>query len=356
MHAPGSILVIQLRRLGDVLMATPALEALRRAFPNARIDFLVEPPGDQLLEGNPCLTEALRYDPNRPWSEVLRIRSRRYDWVVDFLGNPRSALITALSGAAVRAGPGHVFHRWAYTVRFPRPPSDRYVASVKVEALTAVLGVPPPPRVQTYLNVPEALRRQARDRLRSVGVSDQDRVLALLPFSRRATRRWPRQHAAEFLRLFHRALPWKSVVFWGPGELEDARWIVSHAAPDCLLSPSTELRELAALLAHCDFAVCCDNGPKHVAAAMGVPTLTLHGSSNPGAWNPPDPVRHPHLRREELFCIGCNLQQCPFRVECMNGLDPGRVLERVLAALETLGAQRPQAAGGAAPAPDTRKR
>src|SRR3954469_1183190 len=99
MDSPKSILVIQLRRLGDVLVTTPAVEALRLAYPKAKIDFLVEKPGDQLLSGNPNLDVVVLYDTARPWAMIREVRRRRYDWVIDFLGTPRSAIVTALSGA-----------------------------------------------------------------------------------------------------------------------------------------------------------------------------------------------------------------------------------------------------------------
>ena len=75
-EAPDRILVIQLRRLGDVLVTTPSVEALRLAYPRAEIDFLVEPPGDQLLEGNPHLSRVLRYDAKRPLAEIRKARAR----------------------------------------------------------------------------------------------------------------------------------------------------------------------------------------------------------------------------------------------------------------------------------------
>ncbi|MCR4294147.1 MAG: glycosyltransferase family 9 protein, partial [Elusimicrobia bacterium] len=105
--APRSILVVQLRRLGDVILTTPALEALKRKYPDARLDFLVEAPGAEAVAGHPAIDQVLIYDANSPWSALdwaFKIRARRYDWVIDFLANPRTALLTALSGAKVKAG------------------------------------------------------------------------------------------------------------------------------------------------------------------------------------------------------------------------------------------------------------
>ena len=142
---PSSILVIQLRRLGDVILTTPALDALKKKFPDAKLDFLVEKPGAEAVAGNPAIDETLVYDAEGPLgalSWAFKIRARRYDWVIDFLANPRTALIAALSGAAVKAGPAHVARRWAYNVKMIQSTETCYAALEKVRWLSA-LGVAP---------------------------------------------------------------------------------------------------------------------------------------------------------------------------------------------------------------------
>jgi heptosyltransferase-3 len=340
-NSPARILVIQLRRLGDVLLTTPAVEALRRAFPKAEIDFLVERPGNELLEENPNVSRVLCYDPSRPLAEILNVRRRRYDWVVDFLGNPRSALIAFLSGAAVRAGPGHVFHTRAYNRHFAEPQKE-YVARLKVEHLVRTLGIPDPGPLRLRFPVSEDAIRAAQRTLADLSIGPKDFVLGVLPFHRRPTRSWPREHVAALLREFHRRAQAVSLIFWG-GALEgsDARWIAAHADPQVRPSPETPtLKTLGALLKRCDFVVSMDNGPHHMAMALGVPTLTLFGASRPEAWNPPDPERHPVVRRDELFCIGCNRNSCPYSIECLLDLKPERVLRRLMEAIETVGVRK----------------
>src|SRR5438105_2536317 len=96
------ILVVQLRRIGDIILSTPVLPYLRKAFPEAEIDYLCEPMGVEVLTGNPYLSKIVTYDRKRPFREIRKIRNRRYDVVIDFLNNPRTALLVALSGAKTR--------------------------------------------------------------------------------------------------------------------------------------------------------------------------------------------------------------------------------------------------------------
>src|SRR5918911_772493 len=114
-HIPAErILVIQFRQIGDVLLSTPVLRALRCYYPQSYIAFLTEPAPGRVLQGNPLLDEVIIRPRHATWRQqwhLLRsIRRQRFDLVIDLIGNPRSALLTYLSGAT---------HRLAFA-RFPR--------------------------------------------------------------------------------------------------------------------------------------------------------------------------------------------------------------------------------------------
>lgn len=320
------ILILQIRRVGDVLLATPALEALRRAYPKAQIDFFAEPPCDEVLEGNPHLDQVLRYDPKRPLQWLLHLRRERYDWVVDFLGNPRSALLTFASRAEVRAGPDRTDRRWSYNHRFPHHKAPLYSAMEKLLALST-LGVPVPERPRPSVFLSTERRERARSLLARSGPGPW---FGLLPASRRQTRRWPANSYGRLARLASDRLKARGLVLWGPGERSIAEAVARASSGAAWIAPPTpHLLDLAALLEKCQVVVTNCNGPKHLAVALGVPTLTLHFSSDPRAWNPPNDPRHPTLRADELHCIGCRLKECPYNLECMSLLTPERVLDRL---------------------------
>jgi len=319
---PKSILVIQLRRIGDVILATPAVAALKKRFPQAEIDFLVEPPGAQALEGNPHIRRILSYDAKGligTLSWVSKVRSLHYDWIIDYLGTPRSAILTAGSGAAVKAGPAHVSHRWAYNHPLVQSTTTHYGALEKIRVLKN-LGVPSEnadfmPRLY--------LTRKA---------ATPANVVGLVPASRKVTRRWPAASYAELGKQLRKRYGCDILVFWGPGEKELANEVVSGIGDGAKITPETAtLKEAANLMAPCRLVVTNCNGPKHMAVALGVPTVTIHGSSDPVSWNPNDP-KHLVVRLDDLFCIGCALNTCPYKLECMTQLPP----ERVFAAAQRL--------------------
>ncbi len=316
---PQSILVIQLRRLGDVILTTPALEALKKKFPDAKLDFLVEAPGAEAVAGHPAIDEVLVYDADGiagALSWALKIRARKYDWVVDFLSNPRTALITALSGAAVKAGPAHTARRWAYNVKMIQSPQACYAALEKVRWLSA-LGVVP----EDAPELPRLFLARRPDNL--------ENIVGLVPPSRKETRRWPAPSYARLGRLLRDKYGCRLKVFWGPGEKDLADEVVRGIGEGAFAIPETRsITELARELATCRVVVGNCAGPKHVALASGVPTVTIHGSSDPASWTPIHP-EHRFVRLDELPCIGCRSNSCPYNIECMRQLPAERVLPAV---------------------------
>jgi ADP-heptose:LPS heptosyltransferase len=175
------------------------------------------------------------------------------------------------------------------------------------------------------------------------------------PVSRRVTRAWSLEGYAKVAAGLARRAGARVFCLWGPGEREQAAQAAAAASdPRVALAPEFgDLASLAAYLSHASCLVTNCNGTRHMAVALGVPTLTLHMSSDPKAWNPPNPEgagfhpRHPVLRAENLFCIGCKLNQCPYNLECAQLLDASEVLKNALQLLNRTGGT-----GALSPSPD----
>ena len=138
---PRQVLIVQLRRLGDVVLTTALLEDLRRAFPHTPVDFLVGDRAAPLLQHHPWIRERVIYDrahPTRTWHAV---RGRRYDWIVDPQSSPRTAPLALVSAAPVRAGFGVRGWGWVYTHRLPRAGRPVEYVPRERQRLLEMLGV-----------------------------------------------------------------------------------------------------------------------------------------------------------------------------------------------------------------------
>ncbi len=339
---PRRILIVALRQLGDCLLATPLVRALRRSFPHAHIAFLVERPFAPLTEGHPDLDRVIAYDPRRGRSwrglggyleaslDALRvIRRNHYDCIIDLLGNQKTALMALISGARWRVGFAGRPRQWAYTHVVSGSGRERYVADRKCD-LGRVLGAEPED-LNLSLSIPDAAGTWAEGYLRSAGFADGRPLVAMAPTSIMETRRWMPEGYAAVADRVAREIGAHILLLWGPGERDRALAVASQMGTEPTLVPPTDLGQLAALLARCDVLVSNDNGPKHVAVAAGTPTVTIFGPTDERTMNPPDAVRHPALR-VDVPCARCGLKRgCPNELICMTRLDPDTTFQRVAA-------------------------
>jgi ADP-heptose:LPS heptosyltransferase len=190
------------------------------------------------------------------------------------------------------------------------------------------------------VTIPYASHIWAKSAAKNLGGGPESPLVGLIPASRKTTRRWPAQSYAKLGRMLVEQMHSRIIVFWGPGEEDLAREVCQGIGPAAKASPQTHnLLDLAALISECRLIVTNCNGPKHIAVATGTPTLTIHGSSDPASWNPPANPLYPFIRKEELFCIGCRLNECVYHLECMKDLSPETVGIKAREMLATAGAR-----------------
>ncbi len=310
---PRKILVLQMRASEDTLLALPALKLLRESFPDARLDFLSEPPHHQALLGTPHVDRVILYDRARPLGMIRQIRREGYDWAIDFFGNSRSAFLTAFSGAPLRAGYARVFHRWAYNRRFMRK-EEGYVAQEKIEFLRQVFGLPGGKLIFDY-RLPESSRARALDFLRVNRRRPSRALVTMAPAGQPRCKRWHPERWAAVIDWLQEEIGADVLLFWAPKGLPfDEEGYVAEIGSQCrrppLLAPDIPtLSDLAAFLECADLHVGADNGAAHVAAAAGRKTVTLYGPGHPLIWTHPDRSRHAVLKK------GCLCDGVPGRKE-----------------------------------------
>jgi lipopolysaccharide heptosyltransferase II len=348
---PRRILVVRVDLLGDVVLSLPAVRALKRAYPEARIDLLVLKSTAGILEGQPGIHRVLAYDPHiwrqpasylRPdhWREAARvlwsIRAARYDLAVSISGDMGS-ILTRLSGARRRFG----YSREAYPFFLTDPlPGGRYLTrqheTKYVLALAGAAGgiIAGTEDARPRLVVTSAARERI-DALLGEGRAVLGRKGPMVTLHGGArngqAKRWPTSHFARLAERLVEEFDALVVLTGAGGEATLARAIEEQCRHQLLnLCGQTSLPELAALLAASDLVVSGDSGPMHVACAVGTPVISLHGPTDP-ALSGPTPTADAIVLRRELWCSPCYdasaTAECPFgNPVCMKALDVDLVL------------------------------
>lgn len=287
------ILILQFRRLGDVLMTTPMLRALGQRLPDSAVDYCVEPSSAPAICNNPYVQHTMTA-PNGPSIRLVQeLRRARYDAAIDTLGSPHSARLAWLTGAPIRIGPARRWRSMFYTHAIPSWAGPRYSALGKL-ALLEPLGLHATDcRIEVF---PSEDERLEAERFWAALESPKGRhVVAFSPVSRRPTKRWPAERFAEVCDHWAERAGVSYLPLFGPGEHDQVEAVVERARHrGAFLWPcsSVPFGVLAPLIARCSCYLGCDNGIRHVAVAVGVPTAAVFGPPDPRSWTPPDSTRH----------------------------------------------------------------
>ena len=278
------ILVSRLRFLGDIVLCTPLLDALREALPDARIDFLGARPHVDVLTRHDTVDTVHALEAGAGSAAMLRmaqrLRSARYDVAIDLFGNPRSALLARSTGAALRVGPDRGLRARLFTHRRGRPTGDRSAIRHHLDKLVPVLGEAPAPRAPRLV-VGEDERAALRARL---GLTASDRVRVVHPGSTWPDKAWPEDRWPELLRGLV-ARDGAPVVVIEPPNQRGLAAAVSEGI-DARALDVLDVRSVLALLSQAELYVGNDGGVLHAAVALGVASVGLFGPTEPDIWFP----------------------------------------------------------------------
>ena len=342
------ILLIRLRLIGDVVFTTPAVTALRRKFPDARITYLVEAPAEPVVRHHPGIDEVivverprglarLRYDA----ALARRLRARRFDLVIDFHGGPRSGFLAWATGAPQRVGYDLPGRRWCYTTRvaWTRSLVPPRHSVLNQWALLEPLGIEPPDRARDAVTMPldpDAARR-VDDRLAAAGVDRAAPLIVLHVSAGNPFRRWPAGSFAAAAAALAAADPSRRIIVTsGPSEsaaaaavAEAARSLAGAAASRILRTGEFDLAELRALVDRAALYIGGDSGPLHIAATTRTPIVALFGPTLPDRsmpWRDPA-IGAVAVDGGALPCRPCHQRHCvPGDFRCLTAISPTMVV------------------------------
>jgi len=316
------------RRVGDSLLATPALRALKTRWPDAELSVVAEPHVARVFNHNPSVTNVVTIEcgPSPLQLSAAARRGGKPDIVVDFLSDPRSAMATWLTGARTRVGFSRHGMNWAYTHRVARqdPQHPIYTALHKLE-LAHELGIETmDAHTEFYLTPDDRAFASAAWQAREWNSAQS--VTAFFVFSRREHKRWPLHGFSDVITRMQLKNISTPLVLATPGDEDAVAELQTKAnLPTRHVLKVNNLGQLGAVLERCRLLIGNDGGPKHVAVALGTPTLTLFGPDSPVYWTPPDSDSHLALTSN-----GPDLRSS------IKGISPSKVYETAVRMLSAL--------------------
>ncbi|MGD0552389.1 MAG: glycosyltransferase family 9 protein [Sedimentisphaerales bacterium] len=290
---PRRILIIKPSALGDIILALPALLALKRSFPGAKISWFVRPEFAPLITGHPYISDIILFDRRKLskwWCSpgsfnalsllVKQLRAGKFDLVFDFQGLFRTGFFSWVTGSKRRfgmAGARELAHLF-YTDKISQDASSVHLVDYYLKMVTSA-GTK---QGEAEFKLPQdAGAAEKIDKLlKSQGVNGGYAVI--VPGAAQPNKRWPIERFAELAGKISERFGLSIVATGSQGEREYIEAIQTGGKTRVInLAGKTAVRELIPLMKNASLVVSNDTGPGHIAAAMGVPIVMIFGPTNP---------------------------------------------------------------------------
>ncbi len=337
------ILLIRTDRIGDVLLSTPVIKALRFAYPKAYIAMMVRPYAKDIVEGNPYLGEVIIYDKAGEHKGFLgtvkfvgELRKRRFDLAIILHPTNRANLIPFLAGIPKRVG----YDKKLGFLLTKRLKDTKHLGEKhEMEyALDPVryLGIDPKDKALFMPIKPES-EKWMEDLFRKEGINKSDKLLAIHPVASCISRIWLSERFAELADKLTEKYGFKVLIIAGPEPehikiCKDVVAKMRHSAIN--LAGKTSVSQLASLLKRCQLHISSDTGPMHIASTVGTPVVVLFGRKqkglSPTRWKPlGEKIRILH---KDVGCKECKAHDCEIGFKCLEAI----TVEDVMNAVEEL--------------------
>lgn len=293
------LIIRQHDMLGDFLLATPVLRALRERFPQAHLGVVTRTYFADTLLHHPYADEVLIvFEHGSEWT-LSRAgtlwRQLRSGWDLTVVLNTVSHSLTSdllahasraryVLGSAQRPFPG-CSRNFFYNLIAPYDERQVKHQSERNLDIVRYIGVDTED-LSEVMRVSEAEREAAATRLETLGYRRGVPAIGIHVGAGKLMNRWPAERFAELAQRLHDQYRVQIVLFWGSKEVDLAERFCSHAGVEPIKVSPARLRELAAYFTHCDLLLCNDTGVMHIGAATGVPLLAIFGPTNPKEWKP----------------------------------------------------------------------
>jgi len=329
------ILIARTDRIGDVILSTPVIKAMRQAYPHAYIAMLVSPYTKDIVEGNPYLDEVLVLDKDvrhKSWLGFLKfsflLRRKRFDLAI--ILHPASRVHLLAFSAGIRRRIGYDYKLGFLLtdrLRHTKQLGQRHEAEYNLDLLK-ILGIEAKDK-NLFIPLKEAAEKWAEDLFKRQGIKPSDKLLVIHPGASCVSKIWPAERFAETTDKLAEKYGFKILVIAGPRDIAVAEKVAANIRyPLINLAGKTSVAQLASLLKRCRLFISNDSGPVHIACAVGTPVISIFGRAQKGL----SPMRWGPLGLKSKFlhkpagCIECLAHNCVKEFACLKAITVADVL------------------------------
>lgn len=327
-------MIVRLDRIGDVILSTPVIKAVRDAYPKCYIAFMVRPYSKDIVDGNPHLDEVIVYDKRQHGKTLasnmkfaMWLRKKKFDTAIVLHPTSRSHIITALAGIPRRIGYDRKMG-WLLTRRVPH--TKQYGLRHEIDYALDLLkhaGISPLSR-QMHMPINQKSERKVKEIFAQAGIGERDKVITINPGASCPSKRWSPENFAIAADRLAQDTGARIVIISGEKDKPSADRTASLMSAACLnLAGRTTVSDLASVLARSSLFVSNDSGPVHIACAVGTPVIAVFGRSDrglsPDRWGPTgkrDIVLHKYVG-----CRKCRAHECVNGFACLGAVTPDEV-------------------------------
>lgn len=340
------ILVVRTDRIGDVVLSTPVLRALRDNYPRSYIAVMVSPQARELVEDNPYLNEVIVYDKDKKdrgllgfWRFVMGLKRKKFDLAIVLHTKKRTNLITYLADIPKRIG----YHDTKFGFLLTDKIKDTRMLGLHHEVdycldILRKLGLTIKERIP-HLAVKKECVFEADALLLEAGIKREDKIAGIHPGASCISKRWLKDRFVVLANHLVEDYGLKIVLFaCGTDDMAVANDIAKEVRyPAINLAGKTSLSQLAALLKRCRLLISNDSGPVHIASAVGIPVISIFGRNQAGLspvrWGPIG--KHDRYLHKEVGCSVCLAHKCVIGFDCLKAITVEDVLKTVDEILKT---------------------
>jgi len=325
------ILIIRTDRIGDVILSTPVVKALRDYFPDSFIAFLTTPYTEELVSENKDINDVILYSRNASFAKKIRffrmLKRYRFDLAVVLCPYFRAALLAYVSGAPVRIGYPANGSGFLYTIKVDQRNRYKHETEASLDVVRTI-GIDTDDK-RPQLQLSARASKYADDLCSKEGISSSDLIIGIHPGGHQRHTRWPADRYAETANVLISHYEAKVILLGGSGDKRIIDEILS-CMPTRPIVPDlgNSLQNLAAIIKRCNIFLGNNSGPMHVASAVGTPVVAIFGPVHPleheNKWLP---LGEEHMVvRKKMDCTDCHPGHCK-GMECISAVTVEDVIE-----------------------------